>query len=129
VSDGTYIKKNWVSISNLNENEFNIYGEKAGFEDEDDEEDYGEFDIDKEFEFAPNSAPYMKVLEIIKSYENDHVLKSFKNSFPKFDPIDKHDYYDFATQFMDDMSEVVYIKSNWISMFDEDIFDKAGLAF
>jgi len=42
-------------------------------------------------------------------------------------PISRDDYSKFAMNLIDDMSEVPYIQANWISISDEDIYDKAGL--
>ena len=107
-----------------------IHGEPMGFDDEEEDfEDYEDFDLDAAFEDAPNKAPYNDVLEIIKSYEYEDLLKSFMNSFPKGKPVSKDEYFDWNYKNMDDMSEVPYIQANWISMFDDDIFEKAGLAF
>lgn len=91
------------------------------------DEDYEDLDLDVEFEKAPNEAPYDDVLDIIKSYEDESILNDFKAEFPEGKPVNKKDYSDFAMTLIDDMSEVSFIQANWISMFDEDIYDKAGL--
>jgi len=97
------------------------------YEAEDEEYDYDDYDLNVEFKKSPNEASYEDVLDIIKSYEDEIILDDFKSEFPKGEPISKKDYSDFATRLIDDMSEVGFIQANWISIFDEDVFDKAGL--
>jgi hypothetical protein len=92
--------------------------------DEDDDDDY---DLDIEFKKAPNEASYNDVLDIMKSYEDESVLNDFKAEFSEGEPVNKKDYSDFAMTLIDDMSEVSFIQANWISMFDEEVYDKAGL--
>jgi hypothetical protein len=122
---GKWLVENKITTqSRLNENE--------DYDDEDyDDEDYDdeEFDIDAAFLSTPKTAPYNEVLDIVKSYEDNGLLKSFMSTFPKGEPVSKAKYWNWNYQSIDDQSEAVYIKANWISMFDEDIFDKAGLVF
>lgn len=94
---------------------------------EDEEYEDEEFDLNQAFKDAPNEAPYKDVLDIIKSYEMDDVLKDFKAEFPKGKPVSKSDYSEFAMSLIDDMSEVDFVQANWISIFDEDIYEKAGM--
>ena len=94
---------------------------------EDEEYDYDDYDLNVEFKKSPNEASYKDVLDIIKSYEDEIILDDFKSEFPKGEPISKKDYSNFSTTLIDDMSEVGFIQANWISIFDEDVFDKAGL--
>ena len=94
---------------------------------EDEEYDYDDYDLNVEFKKSPNEASYEDVLDIIKSYEDEIILDDFKSEFPKGEPISKKDYSNFSTTLIDDMSEVGFIQANWISIFDEDVFDKAGL--
>jgi hypothetical protein len=118
-SDGYQTEEEWGVASSeeikekLNENE-----------DEDDDED---FDLNQAFKDAPNEASYEDVLDIIKSYEMNDVLEDFKAEFPEGEPVSKDDYSQFAMTLIDDMSEVAFIQANWISIFDEDIYEKAGL--
>ena len=101
--------------SRLNENE--------DFDDEDDEF----VDIDQAYEESPNEASYKDVLNVFEDYDDDEILDAFKSEFAPGKPITKKNYLDFAYNYIDDMSEVGYIKANWVSIFDEDIFEKAGL--
>ena len=91
------------------------------------EEDDDEFDLSEVFANSPDSAPYNDVLNIIESYEEPKIIEDFKTKFAGKDTISKQDYSEFANQFVDDMSEEAFIQANWISMFDDDIYEKAGL--
>jgi len=84
-------------------------------------------DLDKAFMAAPDKLPYDKVLDIIKSYEDESILNDFKSEFPEGKDINKKDYSDFNITLIDDMSEVSYIQANWISVFDDTVYEKAGL--
>lgn len=90
-------------------------------------EDEDEFDLNQAFKNSPETAPYEDVLGVIESYEDEDILNDFKTEFPEGEPVNKRDYSDFSISLIDDMSEVDFIQANWISIFDEDIFDKAGL--
>ena len=90
-------------------------------------EEYDDYDLNVEFKKSPDKASYEDVLDIIDSYEDEEVLNDFKAKFPEGEPISKKDYSDFAIDYIDDMSEVGFIQANWISIFDENVFDKAGL--
>jgi hypothetical protein len=96
-------------------------------DEDDDDYDYDDYDLDIEFKKAPNEASYNDVLDIMKSYEDESVLNDFKAEFSEGEPVNKKDYSDFAITLIDDMSEVSFIQANWISMFDEEVYDKAGL--
>jgi hypothetical protein len=96
-------------------------------ENEDDDYEYDDYDLDIEFKNAPDEAPYNDVLDIMKSYEDESVLNDFKAEFSEGEPVKKKDYSRFAMTLIDDMSEVSFIQANWISMFDEEVYDKAGL--
>ena len=98
----------------LNENEY-----------EDDEDE--DFDLNQAFKDAPNEALYREVLKVFKEYNDDSIIEDFKDRFPKGEPVNKDDYSEFAMTLIDDMSEVAFIQANWISIFDEDIYEKAGM--
>jgi len=83
-------------------------------------------DLDAAFEAAPNIS-YNQVLDIFKSYEDEEILNDFKSEFPEGEDINKEDYSDFSITLIDDMSEVSYIQANWISVFDDTVYEKAGL--
>ena len=72
-------------------------------------------------------APYEDVLDIIESYEDEDILNDFINDFPEGEPINRTQYDDFVMDYIDDMSEVSFIQANWVSIWDDDIYEKAGL--
>ena len=86
-----------------------------------------DFDLNATFKASPMSHSYNDVLDIFNSYEDDDILNAFKSKFPKDKDISKIDYLKFAKNYMDDMSEVANIQANWISITDDDVYEKAGL--
>jgi hypothetical protein len=94
------------------------------FPKEDEDNDY---DLDDEFQKSPGQASYKDVLSVIEDHEDDDMLDNFKAEFPEGEPVNKEDYMSFTLKFIDDMSEAAFIKANWISIFDEDVYEKAGL--
>jgi uncharacterized protein YjgD (DUF1641 family) len=93
-------------------------------ENEDEDNDY---DLNDAFKAAEDKASYEDVLDIIKSYEDEDMLDKFTAEFPEGEDITKEDYSDFAITLIDDMSEVDFVQANWISIFDKDVYEKAGL--
>jgi hypothetical protein len=91
------------------------------------EEDEEDFDLDIAYKSSPESHSYKDVLDIIESYESEKIENDFKARFPEGKNISKKDYFQFSYDYIDDMSEVDYIKANWVSLTDEDVFEKAGL--
>jgi len=91
------------------------------------DEDDDLVDLNAAFKAAPDKLPYDKVLDIIKSYEDESILNDFKSEFPEGEDINKEDYSDFSITLIDDMSEVSYIQANWIGVFDDTVYEKAGL--
>jgi len=101
------------------------------------DEDDDLIDLDAAFEATPDKLPYDKVLDIIKSYENEEILNDFKSEFPEDEfpeaespeenNFSKEDYFEFNKRYISDMSEVSDIKANWISVFDDTVYEKAGL--
>ena len=91
------------------------------------DEDTEEVDLEAAFENAPTVASYKDVLDIIEYYEDESILDDFKSEFPEGEDISKDDYIDFTIDFIDDISEVKYIKANWINIFDDTVYEKAGL--
>ena len=91
------------------------------------DEDDDLIDLNKAFKATPDKLPYDKVLDIIKSYEDESILDDFKSEFPEGEDISKEDYSDFSIALIDDMSEVSYIQANWIGIFDDTVYEKAGL--
>jgi hypothetical protein len=96
-------------------------------EDKFEDEDENEFDLSQAFKDSPETAPYDEVLDIIDSYGDYTTLDAFQGMFSEDEEVSKKDYFKFFSNYIDDMSDVEYIKANWISIFDEDIFNKAGL--
>ena len=56
---------------------------------------------------------YDFVKEIIESYGDEDILNDFKNRFEEGKDISYKDYYEFCIEYIDDVSEVYYIKNNW----------------
>lgn len=70
---------------------------------------------------------YDLVLEIVESYEDEEILKSFLEEFEVGKDVSKNKYNEFFMKFIDDMSEVYFIKLNWeyiISGGDESVYDE-----
>jgi hypothetical protein len=121
--------KNIINIINykkqLSSSELKNFEDK--YKETENDFDDDDFDLKKAFAKSPNKASYDDVLYIFQSYEDEDTLNGFKSKFPKGKPINKLDYTNFAMDLIDDMSEVVYVQANWISLFDDDIYEKAGL--
>jgi len=56
---------------------------------------------------------------IIESYEDEDILNDFLDEFEEGKEINYKDYFEFCYNYIDDMSEVYYIKCNWNDEFDE----------
>jgi hypothetical protein len=56
---------------------------------------------------------YDLVLEIIGFYDDEDVLNDFNNEFKKGSDISKSEFVEFFNKYIDDMSEVEFIKNNW----------------
>ena len=56
---------------------------------------------------------YDFVEEIIESYDDEDILNDFKSRFEEGKDISYKDYYEFCIEYIDDVSEVYYIKKNW----------------
>jgi hypothetical protein len=61
---------------------------------------------------------YNFVKEIIESYEDEEILNDFLNEFEENKEIKYKDYFDFCYNYIDDMSEVDYIKGNWNEVYE-----------
>jgi hypothetical protein len=61
---------------------------------------------------------YNFVKEIIESYEDEEILNDFLNEFEEDKEIKYEDYFDFCYNYIDDMSEVDYIKGNWNEVYE-----------
>ena len=86
-----------------------------------------EYNLYREFSNSPEEHQYEDVLNIIESYEEENILDNFKSTFPPGKPIKKQDYVKFAESWMDDLSELEYVKANWVSITDDEVFEKAGI--
>ena len=95
----------------------------SNFNDEDDDD----FNLNDAYLNSQYVAPYEDVLDIIESYEDEDILNDFINDFPEGEPINRTQYDDFVMGYIDDMSEVSFIQANWVSIWDDDIYEKAGL--
>lgn len=95
----------------------------SNFNDEDDDN----FDLNNAYLNSEYVANYEDVLSIFESYEDEDILNDFINEFPEGEPINRTQYDNFAMDYIDDMSEVSLIQANWISIWDDDIYEKAGL--
>jgi replicative superfamily II helicase len=95
----------------------------SNFDDEDDDD----FDLNDAYLNSQYVAPYEDVLNIIESYEDEDMLNDFINEFPEGEPINRTQYDNFVMDYIDDMSEVSFIQANWVSIWDDDIYEKAGL--
>jgi predicted Ser/Thr protein kinase len=61
---------------------------------------------------------YNFVKEIIESYEDEEILNDFLNEFEEDKEIKYENYFDFCYNYIDDMSEVDYIKGNWNEIYE-----------
>jgi len=112
---------------NLNEAEEDIEEGKEVEEPSLYEMEEDEFNLDQAFKNSPKIASYDDVLEIVDSYGDYSTLDAFQGMFSEGEDISRDEYFKFFSKYIDDMSDAEYIKANWISIFDEDIYDKAGL--
>ena len=61
---------------------------------------------------------YDYVKEVIESYEDDEILNDFLNEFEVGKDINYDDYFNFCYGYIDDMSEIQFIKCNWNDEYD-----------
>jgi hypothetical protein len=69
---------------------------------------------------------YDLVLEVIENYDEEDILNDFLNEFEKDKNISKSKFFEFCEKYIDDMSEIYFIKLNWkyiISGGDESVYD------
>jgi hypothetical protein len=70
---------------------------------------------------------YDLVKEIIESYEDEEILNDFLNEFKVGKNISKVKYINFCMRYIDDMSDMYYVRLNWKyikSGGDESVFDE-----
>jgi ribosome assembly protein YihI (activator of Der GTPase) len=61
---------------------------------------------------------YNYVKEVIESYEDEEILNDFLNEFEVGKDIIYKDYLDFCYNYIDDLSEIMFIESNWNDEYD-----------
>ena len=61
---------------------------------------------------------YNYVKEVIESYEDEEMLNDFLNEFEVGKDIIYKDYLDFCYNYIDDLSEIMFIESNWNDEYD-----------
>jgi hypothetical protein len=59
---------------------------------------------------------YNYVKEVIESYEDEEMLNDFLNEFEVGKDIIYKDYLDFCYNYIDDLSEIMFIKSYYINI-------------
>ena len=61
---------------------------------------------------------YNYVKEVIESFEDEEILNDFLNEFEEGKDIIYKDYFDFCYNYIDDLSEIMFIKCNWNNEYD-----------
>ena len=61
---------------------------------------------------------YNYVKEVIESYEDEEMLNDFLNEFEVGKDIIYKDYLDFCYNYIDDLSEIMFIENNWNDEYD-----------
>jgi hypothetical protein len=61
---------------------------------------------------------YNYVKEVIESCEDEEMLNDFLNEFEIDKDIIYKDYLDFCYNYIDDLSEIMFIESNWNDEYD-----------
>ena len=61
---------------------------------------------------------YNYVKEVIESYEDEEILNDFLNEFEIDKDIIYKDYLDFCYNYIDDLSEIMFIENNWNDEYD-----------
>ena len=61
---------------------------------------------------------YSYVKEVIESYEDKEMLDNFLNEFKEGEDIKYKDYFGFCYGYIDDLSEIMFIKCNWNDEYD-----------
>lgn len=56
---------------------------------------------------------YDLVLEVVEFYDDEEIMDDFKNEFKEGENVSKKSFVEFFNRFIDDMSEVEFIKQNW----------------
>jgi hypothetical protein len=66
--------------------------------------------------FKTRSYDYVK--EVIESCEDEEMLNDFLNEFEIDKDIIYKDYLDFCYNYIDDLSEIMFIENNWNDEYD-----------
>ena len=61
---------------------------------------------------------YNYVKEVIESYEDEEILNDFLDEFEEGKDIKYKDYLDFCYNYIDDLSEIMFIECNWNDEYD-----------
>jgi hypothetical protein len=61
---------------------------------------------------------YNYVKEVIESCEDEEMLNDFLNEFEIDKDIIYKDYLDFCYNYIDDLSEIMFIENNWNDEYD-----------
>lgn len=75
-------------------------------------DEYEDFDFQAAFLASPMFHSYNEVLGIIESYEDENILDDFIARFPEGEDFSRSNYINFVMNWVDDLSEVAYIKAN-----------------
>jgi hypothetical protein len=87
---------------------------------------YKEFDIEQAFEQSPNEYSYEELLGVVESYDDENDLNSFISTFQPGQSISKEEWVRWSRS-ISDYDPEGYVRLNWISLSDPNIFDKAGV--
>jgi hypothetical protein len=116
---------NEIKINNPNK-PYDSYSSR-GYEDENDPID----PVEVAFMQSPGYHSYKDVLDMTEGFESvldkddyDKMIEDFKNEFSGQTYISKHDYLDYGEKHIDDVTELQYVKANWVSITDPSIFTR-----
>ena len=56
---------------------------------------------------------YDLVLQVVEMHDDQDIMDDFINEFPPGNRISKREFVEFFNRYIDDMSEVQFIKENW----------------
>jgi hypothetical protein len=87
---------------------------------------YKEFDIDQAFNQSPNEYSYEELLDVVDSYEDEKYFNSFISTFQPGQSINKEEWVRWNYS-ISDYDPEGYVRLNWISLSDPDVYSKAGV--
>ena len=85
-----------------------------------------DFDVEQAFEQSPNEYSYEELLGVVESYDDENDLNSFISTFKPGQSISKEEWVRWSRS-ISDYDPEGYVRLNWISLSDPNIFDKAGV--